>query len=349
MLLIRIIFFVLGVALVAEAVLSAIKTLVLPRGAPNVITGFVFRSFRSLFELRLKSQRDYNHRDRIMAYYAPLSVIALLPTWLLLILIGYTAMFWALGAGSWYQAFRISGSSLLTLGYASVDVFPFTILEFSEATLGLMLVALLIAYLPSMYHAFSRREATITLLEVRAGDPPSAEELIARYHRIHGLDQLAGQWSTWEVWFTELQESHTSLAALVFFRSPQENHSWIIAAAAVLDAAALTRSAVDIPRDPSADLCIRAGFLALRAIADFFRIPYNPDPRYPEEPIHIQRDEFEATLQRLAGHGVPIKADRDQAWQDFAGWRVNYDSLIQPLANLTMAPAAPWTGERDYE
>jgi hypothetical protein len=298
-----------------------------------------------LFNLRVRRIQNYHGRDRIMAFYAPVSMVALLPTWLLLILIGYTGIYWALGAESWYKAFQISGSSLLTLGYDSVDEILFTILEFSEATIGLTLVALLIAYLPSIYAAFSRREAAVTLLEVRAGNPPSAEEMIARYHRIHGLDQLGQEWVHWELWFTDLQESHTSFSALVFFRSPQARHSWVTAAAAVLDSAALARSALNIPPDPRADLCIRSGYLALRAIADFFRIPYYPDPQYPNQPVSLSRAKFDAALDRLAEDGIPIVADRQQAWQDFAGWRVNYDSLLKPLADLTMAPEVLWIGE----
>jgi hypothetical protein len=254
-------------------------------------------------------------------------------------------MYWALGAPSWFEAFRLSGSSLLTLGIASIDELPFIILEFTEVTIGLVLVALLIAYLPTMYAAFQRREAAVALLEVRAGSPPSAVEMLLRYQRIHGLDRLNEQWKTWEAWFVDLQESHTSLAALVFFRSPQPDHSWVTAAGAVLDAAALTRSVLDVPRDVQADLCLRAGYLALRYIADFFRVSYDPDPR-PDDPISITRQEFEAACQQLASQGLPLNPDRDQAWRDFAGWRVNYDRVLLALARLTMAPSAPWSSDR---
>lgn len=345
MLALRTLVFILGTWLVVVTISSAIKTLVLPRAAPNTIAGTVFRVTRWLFNLRIKNIAGYSGRDRIMAYYAPVSMVALLPTWLALILLGYTGMYWALGAGSWYIAFLISGSALLTLNYTTVDQLFFTVLEFSEATIGLMLVALLIAYLPSIYAAFSRREAAVSRLEVRAGNPPSAVEMIARYHRIHGLDQLKDEWVEWERWFTELQESHTSFAALVFFRSSQPQHSWVTAAVAVLDSAALASSALDIPPEPRADLCIRSGYLALRAIADFFNIPYYPDPHYPNQPVSLTHVEFEAALDRLAAEGIPLVADRKQAWQNFAGWRVNYDSLLKPLADLTMSPAAPWIGE----
>jgi hypothetical protein len=114
----------------------------------------------------------------------------------------------------------------------------------------------------------------------------------------------------------------------------------------VLDAASLIRSSVDVPADVQADLCIRAGYLALRRIADFFNIPYNPAPSYPDDPISITREEYELACSELAEAGVPLKADRERAWRDFAGWRVNYDSPLLALARLTMAPYAPWSSDR---
>ena len=155
---------------------------------------------------------------------------------------------------------------------------------------------------------------------MRAGSPPSAVEMIKRYSRLKRLEQLGELWTAWEAWFVDLEESHTSLAALSFFRSPQPHRSWVIAAGAVLDGAALVRSVVDIPADSQADLCIRAGYLALRYIAAFFRISYNPNPS-PSDPISVSRAEFEAALDEMAEASVPLKADREQAWRDFAGWR----------------------------
>jgi hypothetical protein len=241
---------------------------------------------------------------------------------------------------------RDSGSALLTLGFAPVDGVLTTLVMFSEAIIGLMLVALLIAYLPTMYAGFSRRETLVTLLEGWAGSPPAALTMLTRFHRIQGLEHLIDMWQAWEVWFAELSESHTSLPAVVFFRSPQPEHSWITAAGAVLDAAALAQSIVDIPPNPRAALCSRAGYLALRRIADFFSIPYHPDPHFPAQPISISRAEFDAACDELAQNGVPLKGDRDLAWSDFAGWRVNYDTVLLALCTLTTAPPAPWSSDR---
>lgn len=345
MALFRVLIFVSGLLIVLGTVLSALRTFVLPRGDRDPLTRLVFMVWALLFGLRLYRTREYAVRDRVMAIYAPVLLISLPPVWLMLVLTGYMGMYWALETSSLREAFIFSGSSLLTLGFAPAVDLPSTMLAFSEAALGLILVALLIAYLPTMYAAFSKREMAVSLLQVRAGSPPSAVELIIRFHRIKRLHMLNQLWIDWECWFVELEETHTSLAALAFFRSPHPDHSWVTAAGAVLDAASLVNAAVDIPRDTQADLCIRAGYLALRTIADFFRISHNPNPT-PDDPISVSRLEFDAACDELAAAGVVLKADRDQAWRDFHGWRVNYDIVLLALAGLTMAPEAPWSSDR---
>jgi hypothetical protein len=342
----RILAFLLGLAIVARTVFSAIQTFVLPRSANDRLSRFIFETIFALFRVLLRKTRTYAQRDRIMAFYAPISLLALIPIYLILITIGFAGMYWAIGnVESWGQALKVSGSSIVTLGFAAPGDFLDGLLMVMEAAIGLILVAVLIAYLPMMYSAFQRREQAVTLLEVRAGSPPSAIEMILRYHRIHGLDRLSVLWVQWEQWFADIEESHTTLAALVFFRSPQPDHSWVTAAGAVLDAAALIRSTVDVPRDAQADLCLRAGYLALRRIANFFQIPYNAQPA-PDQPISLSRIEFDEACAELQRNGVPLMADRNQAWRDFSGWRVNYDTVLLALAAITMAPYAPWSSDR---
>ena len=338
--------FLLGLALVIGTFFSALSTFVLPRPARTRLNQVVFGVLRWVFEVLLRFTKSYTRRDAIMAYYAPVGLMLLVPVWYTLIAIGYAAMYWAMGVPGWQTDFILSGSSLLTIGIASSENIWVNILIFTEATFGLVLVALLIAYLPTMYSAFSRREQAVNLLEVRAGNPPSAVEMILRFHRIHGLERLSDYWPVWEAWFADVEESHSALPALVYFRSPRSSSSWVVAAGTVMDAASLTLSAVDIPSSASAQLSIRAGFLALRRICDCFGIAYPPDPRYPHEPVSISRAEFTAALNSLDAAGVPLKPDRDQAWQDFAGWRVNYDVVLLALCALTMAPTAPWSSDR---
>jgi len=347
--LLRLLVFILGLGIVISTLFSAMSTFVLPRSARSQLNRILFGLLRRLFEWLMRFVKTFEQKDSIFAYYAPIGLILLVPTWYVLMVVGYAAMYWALGVGDLYTDLRLSGSSLLTLGFATSENFLVNLLVFSEATLGLILVALLIAYLPTMYSAFSRREEYVNLLEVRAGDPPSSVEMLLRFNRIHGLERLAEYWSSWEVWFADLEESHTTLPALVFFRSPRRNQSWITAAGTILDCAALTLSAVDVPYTPNAALCIRAGFLSLRKISDYFDISYPPDPHFPETPISISRAEFDDVLDLLQTEGLPLKDDREQAWQDFAGWRVNYDHTLLALCSLVMAPPAFWSSDRSPE
>lgn len=341
----EIIVFILGLLIVQTTLISAIRVVVLPRTAQTRLAQIVFIAARVLFALRIRWVKAYRDRDRIMAFYAPISLLCLPITWITMVLLGYMLMFWAIGFRPWYQAFLLSGSSLLTLGFAPVTDWLSTVLAFTEATLGLGLVALLITYLPTMYSAFSHRETAVSLLEVYTSSPASPIRMLERFHRIHGLEELTHIWRDWESWFAELEESHTSLTALVFFRSPSPERSWVTAAGAILDTAALRTSTLNLPRDPRAELCLRAGYLALRSIATGLGIRYEADPT-PDSPISITRAEFDQVCERLAGQGIAIRPDRDQAWRDFAGWRVNYDTVLVALCDITMAPIAFWSSDR---
>jgi hypothetical protein len=263
----------------------------------------------------------------------------------LLITASYTAIFWGLQGGTLRAAFETSGSSLFTLGFVRPSEMPAVTASFTESALGPALVALLVSYLPSIYSAFTRRETAVTLLEVYAGTPASAQELLLRASRIHYLARLDEIWRQWQVWFADVEESHTSLPALCFFRSPHPDRSWITSAGCVLDAAALWESCLAVDGKAPAALCIRSGFLALRRIADYFSIAYDPDPS-PDDPITIDRAEFDDVWDTFEKAGLPLLPDRDAAWRNFAGWRVNYDTVLVTLATLVDAPIAPWSSDR---
>ncbi len=344
----RVIVFVWGMGTVIAVVASAIRTLVLPRSTRNRITRYTFQSMNRLFLLRLHWTKEYLDRDRVLALFPAVGLLFLIVVWLMMVVAGYTGMYWAIGSAtnrSLRAAFMLSGSSVFTLGFAPLVDLPSAIVAFSEATIGLTLVALLISYLPTMYGAFSRRELAVTMLEVRAGSPPSAVEMLRRFNRLGQIERVHEVWLTWELWFADIEETHASLAALTFFRSPQPDHSWVTAAGAVLDAAAMYQSVIDVPPDYQAALCIRAGYIALQRIAGYFSLPYNPTPA-ATDPISVTRAEFEVAYDQLANSGVAVKADRDLAWVNFSGWRVNYDGVLIALAQLTSAPPAPWSSDR---
>lgn len=342
---IRILVFTVGFLVTTGTLLSAVRTVILPRSIQSRLNQVVFRTMRVLFRGLSSLRTSFEWRDRVLAHYSPIGLVTLVGVWLAMTTVGFMAMFWAVEQLGWGEAFHTSGSSLLTLGFAPVDGTGPRIMAFVEAALGLGLLALLITYLPTMYGAFSRRETLVGLLEVRAGSPPSAVGMLERYHRIGWTDQLTGFWAEWEVWFAEIEESHTSYPALTFFRSPQPERHWVNAAGTVLDGASLTLSSLDQEFQPQAALMIRSGFITLRRMADFFGVSHDADPS-PGDPISISRAEFEGALNKLAASGLALVADRDQAWEDFAGWRVNYDTVLLELAQLTAAPYAPWVSDR---
>jgi hypothetical protein len=334
-----------GVWLIGFTILSAIRTVVLPRAVSTVITRTVFVTVRRLFGLLTLNAKAYETRDRVLALYAPVSFVLLPLVWMALVMAGFSALFWAAGYGSIVESIAASGSSVTTLGSATIAATFHQLLSFTEAGIGLLIIALLITFLPTLYADFSHREIQVTLLEVRAGSPPTAVELLQRAHRIRGLAQLGEAFGEWETWFAELEQSHTAFPALAFFRSTQPERSWITTAGTILDAAALTASTIDQESEPRADLCIRAGYIALRRIATFFGAEFNWDPQ-ATDPIALTRPEFEQACDALAAAGVPLRADRDRAWRDFSGWRVNYDTPLLYLADLVTAPYAPWTADR---
>ena len=339
----------IGLVLAVGTLRSAMRAVVLPRSTVVPLTRAVFLALRRVFDIMAKDKRSYEERDRVMAFYAPLGLMLLAGTWAMCEMFAFTLVFWGLGVDPVRRAFVMSGSSFTTLGFAPPGDLPTDAAAVGEAVIGLVLVALLIAFLPSIYAAFQRRELMVSLLQVRAGSPPTAVKLIIRQHRIGTTDEPFGQTSDlfreWEAWFADIEESHTSQGSLPYFRSPQPHRHWLTASGAMLDAAALQLSAVDAPPVPYAALCVRAGYLALRHIADFFGIDHDPNPA-PTDPISITRDEFDAACEELATAGVALKADRDQAWRDFSGWRVNYDTVLITLAGFFMAPYAPWSSDR---
>ena len=345
MIALRVLLFLAGVAAVLFAVRSVIRTFVVPRALRNVLARFVFVAVRRVFRLRASDRHDYAKRDRVMAFYAPVALVTLLVVWVAILLAGFTAMFFALGDVGLLQAFTLAGSSLFTLGFTGRDDLPSILLAFVAAGVGLTFLALFITYLPGGYAAFQRRERGVAKLEVRAGQPPTGVYLIDLAWRVGRLENLRELWIQWEDWFTDVDESHSSFPALVFFRSGHPDQSWVTASGAILDGASLFDSTVNVSRTPEPQFMIRSGYLCLRHLATFLQVPVDDDPK-PDDPISVTREEFDEAYERLRAVGVPLRADRDQCWRDFAGWRVNYDAALVGLARLTMAPRAPWSSDR---
>jgi hypothetical protein len=346
---------VAGLAIVAllATFLSILRTVVLPRGVPARLARVTFLGVRSVLMLRLRVGRhrnDYVTRDRVLALQGPLGVFGQLLLWSSLLLICFAGLFWSItesgsAAHSIAHSFELSGSSMLTLGTEAPHGLWAQCLGFAAAGVGLVLLALVISYLPSLYGAFSQREALISKLVVRAGAPPTGARLLARTWGLERFDDLDEVWESWENWFVELGESHTTFPLLGFFRSSHPNNHWVLATEAVLDGASLMLTAVDVPRQSRSELAVEAGVQALTVIADFLGIRHAPPG--DEAEIALARSTFDSGWDELTDQGVPMHDDRDQAWRDFRQARARYEPLLTQLGRMTDAPRSDWSSWSD--
>jgi hypothetical protein len=196
---------------------------------------------------------------------------------------------------------------------------------FVAAATGLVVIALQIGYLPTIYGAYNRRETLVNMLESRAGEPAWGVELLAREQLIGSLDSLGPFFNDWERWAADLTESHVNYPWLLSFRSPYPLRSWVVSLLAVLDAAALHLALVPSRAPSAARHCLRTGFLGLRALAGVYRVELPTDPR-PDASLDLTYEEFSDGLDRLQAVGFPIERSREEAWRHFRGWRVNYEA-----------------------
>ena len=307
--LLRLIVLLGGATLTLYTINSALRSFVLPRADKSYLTTLTVKAIYRILALRFDATTRFEQRDRILAMHPPYTMFALPIVWLTLIIVGYTGMYWALDSTlSLREALILSGSSLMTLGASFHDEMPIIVLTFTQAALSMMLIALLVGFLPTMYGAFSERERMVTKLETLAGSPPDPTEMIRRMHYVgllENADALLATWTEWQNWFQQIEEQHTTLALMNFYRSPKADRHWVTAAGCVLDSAAIIASSVQVDRAAMAGVVIRSGFLSLRSIADYFEIPYNRTPHHTDE-IQITREEFEAVLDGLETYNVPV-------------------------------------------
>jgi hypothetical protein len=336
-----------GAAILVLTWLSLVKTLIVPRRTRSAlikIIGNVSRRSLLFFADRFD---DYLKRDRLLTYVAPVVLLAELVAWMTGFFLAYGLVIWGLTGGDIFIAFRESGSSLLTLGLAGGERFLPSVIYFLAAATGLVVVALLIAYLPALYGAFNRRETLVTTLQSRAGVPAWGPEILARHRLVELTDDLAAFYRDWEQWAADVAESHTNYPILIFFRSPHPLRSWLIGLLAVLDSAALYLALSPGKAPSQARLCLRMGFLCLRDIADAMGLEYDPDP-FPDDPVQLSFEEFKEAVARLEEMDFEMERSAEEAWVHFRGWRVNYESIVYRLADAVVAPPGPWSGHRSH-
>ncbi len=342
---------VLGAVVVVAAWASVIGTLIVPRPVGNWLTRWVDRVVLAVYWLVTRNVKDIHRRDRMLATQAAAILLTQLVAWLLTVLAGFTLLLWPFAHAGIVSALGDAGSSLFTLGYDEPGGSWPAVVVFIAAATGLVIVALQVGYLPTLYGAFNRRETEVALLNGRTGVPSWGPELLARTHYALGsgtstVNTLPGLYSRWERWAADVAESHTTYLPLVRFRSPRPLSSWVLALLAVMDSAALylALSPGAAPTVP-ARLCLRGGFECLRRVAGAMgcEVPDKPDPA---DGISLTYPEFLGAVHRMCEVGFSIERDPADAWPDFVGWRVNYEQAAYAIAYAIDAPPALWSGPR---
>ncbi len=337
--------FAIGLVTVIATWQSIINTIILPRLTTSSITYVTWKAVHKLFLFAADQQPRYESKDRLLALLGPVALLAGLVSWMFLLLIGFALMFWPLIAGDFGTALRIAGSSFFTLGVFSSPAGSPVMLEFIAAASGMIVVALQIGYLPTIYSAYNRRETLITALSARAGKPAWGPEILARHQLSHAAATLPALFASWETWAADITESHVSYPWLTVFRSPDPLQSWVVSQLAILDAAALYVSLSPDHAPPEAYQCLRVGFDGLRTIAKVSGTTINEDPR-PDDPLVLTYEGFVRGVEHIRESGFPIERTPEEAWPHFRGWRVNYEEAAHFLANYVIAVPAPWSGKR---
>lgn len=337
-----------GLLLVLATINSVFRTLVVPRGYTSRLSIIIARTVKWTYRTAAGRLPTYEQRDALLASQAPASLLVQLLTWVVLLIIGFGLIIWPLHPGGLGGAIRESGSSLLTLGFATTNRPAATFVSFAAAGLGLIVIALQVGYLPTLYSAFNRRETLVARLQSRAGEPAWGPEVLARHELVGTVDNLPLLYDDWETWAADVAESHSNYPALVYFRSPQPLRSWIVGLLAVLDSAALYLACCPSTAPSEARLALRMGFTCLRDIATTLGIAFDPDPR-PDAPIQLSYDDYLTGIARMQGAGFELERSPEDAWPHFRGWRVNYEQIAYELADRVDAVPAPWSGPRRGE
>jgi len=337
----RLVALVAGIAMVVLTVWSVFTSLVLPRATSSRMMRGLARVLGGSARRLAPRLPNYEVRDRVLSFVGPAAMVMLFAIWLGLILFGFALIIWWDTGVDFAHALGVAGSSVTTLGIATVNGAGPRTLEVLGAIIGLGVVALEIAYLPALYSAFAARETEVTLLDARGGAPAWGPEILARHYWLDTMDELPPLYSDWERWASAVSESHANYPGLMWFRSPVSSRSWLVGLVAMMDSAALYHSVSPQPSPHEARLCLSMGIRCLRSMARALRIPYDADP-LPSASIRLTRKEFEDGFRRLEEVHFPLERDLDESWRHFQGWRVNYEPIVDALTRLIAPPPAPW-------
>lgn len=293
-----------GITLLLITLWEAFETIILPRRVtrPVRIVRIFYRTTWIFWASVNRLFRTKKMREAHLSYYGPLSLLGLFAAWALLLITAFAMLHWAAGsalstpsgAANFRTDFYLSGTTLFTLGLG--DVTPKTALArfitVCEGGTGFGFLGLMISYLPTLYGAFSQRELNISLLDARAGSPPTAGELLRRHAEFAHSEALTPYLRDWELWVAQLMESHLSYPVLCYFRSQHDNQSWLAAMTTVLDVTALMIAYGEGMAKWQAQLTFAMSRHCLVDLAEVLRVPASPPgrDRLPENDLPHVRD-----------------------------------------------------------
>jgi hypothetical protein len=347
---------IVGATLIVIVLLDAFETAVLPRRVVRRLrlAVLVLRPLWLLWRRPAQHWHSGDRRETYLSVFGPLGLLLLIGMWAVGLMVGFALLLWGLGAqmatpggdADLGTTLYGSGTTLFTLGLG--DILPHTTVGRSlvvlEAGTGFAFLALIISYVPVLYQAFSRREVNVSLLDARAGSPPSAAELLRR-HAGEDLETTLGQLlNEWERWSAELMESHLSYPLLAFYRSQHERQSWLAALSTILDVSALVIVGVDdAPQRPA-----RLAFAMARHAAADLSQTLGAAPKHRGHD-RLPAADLAALRAVLRDAGIPLREGRE-ADEELARLRRTYEPYVSALADRLLMPLPHWlptAGVRD--
>lgn len=332
-----------GLAIVLAVMADLVATVVATAGSG---TGWrptrqFYTSTWAVWSWMARHRRSPERRERLLALYGPLSLLALLLLWLLGLLFGWALVWLGLrehlrGDAGFGSYLYYSGIVLLTVGFGDITPAGFAarMLTLTEAMTGLATIALVISYLPALYGSFNRRETRLLTLDHPSGERIQPAALIALHAPDGDLQRLYRFFAEWELWVAEVLESHVSYPMLALFRSQHAGQSWITALGVVVDAAALTSAMVDGADEREPFFLYRRGRRAINEIARKLRTTGRDDPL-------LDRRLFDVAYERLEEAGLPLR-EPDESWDRLVSYRGAYGSALEGLITYLAAPRGFW-------
>jgi hypothetical protein len=344
--------FLAGVALFLIVVWDAFEAIILPRRVTRKfrLTRLFFRSTWRTWKLFVNLLPARKTREALFGFYGPMSLILLIGVWAIGLVLGFGLMQYGTGSalnaggsqpGFWTDLY-MSGTTFFTLGLG--DVVPRSnlarFLVVAEGGFGFGFLAAIIGYLPFIYSSFSQREVNISLLDSRAGTPPTAGELLRRHSYEGGQDALRELLKDWELWSAELMESHLSYPVLAYFRSQHDNQSWIASLTAILDTCALLKVGIEDACERQAELTFA---IARHAVVDLSQVFGTAPKALPHD--RLPPAELGRIRETLALYGLKLKDGAD-ADSKLIALRGMYEPYIFALANYLNQSLPPWIPQK---